>query len=110
MLPIEMHGAVTNFRLDFGIRLGMGPVAMTPPTNLASDCSYMSRNMVQMDGGITYSLAVRTQVTCYKTCAADPFCRSLLPRTLLTSERGLQTTLVSRLKALSRVNTSFIVL
>ena len=26
----------------------------------------------------------------------------------LTSERGLQTTLVSRLKALSRVNTSFI--
>ena len=60
--------------------------------------------MVQMDGGITYSLAVRTQVT----CAADPFGRSLLPRTLLTSERGLQTTLVSRLKALSRVNTSFI--
>ena len=81
---------------------------MTPPTNLASDCSYMSRNMVQMDGGITYSLAVRTQVTCCKTCAADSFCRSLLPRTLLTSERGLQTTLVSRLKALTRVNTSFI--
>ena len=24
-----------------------GPVAVTPPTNLASDCSYMSRNMVQ---------------------------------------------------------------
>ena len=61
-----------------------------------------------MDGGITYSLAVRTQVTCCETCAADPFGRSLLPRTLLTSERGLQTTLVSRLKALSRVNTSFI--
>ena len=54
---------------------------MTPPTILASDCSYMSRNMVQMDGG----LAVRTH--------AIPFCRSLLPRTLLTSERGLQTTL-----------------
>ena len=106
MLPIEMHDAVANFRFDFGIRLGME----TPPTNLASNCSHMSRNMVQMDRGITYSLAVRTQVTCYKTCAADPFCRSLLPRTLLTSESGLQTTLVSRLKALSRVNTSFIVL
>ena len=69
---------------------------MTPPTILASDCSYMSRNMVQMDGG----LAVRTH--------AIPFCQSLLPRTLLTSERGLQTTLVSRLKALSRVKTCFI--
>ena len=77
---------------------------MTPPTILASYCSYMSRNMVQMDGG----LAVRTQVTCCYTCAAVPFCRRLLPRTLLTSERGLQTTLVSRLKALSRVNTCFI--
>ena len=85
-----------------------GPVAMTPLPNLASDCSYMSRNMVQLDGWITYSLAIRTQGTCCKTCAADPFCRSFLPRTLLTSERGLQTTLVSRLKALSRVNASFI--
>ena len=26
-------------------------LAMTPPTSLASDCSYMSRNMVQIDGG-----------------------------------------------------------
>ena len=52
MLPIEMHDAVANFRFDFGIRLGME----TPPTNLASNCSYMSRNMVQMDRGITYSL------------------------------------------------------
>ena len=36
---------------------------MTPPTNLASDFSYMSRNMLQMDGSIMYSLADRTQVT-----------------------------------------------
>ena len=28
---------------------------MTPPTNLASDCSYMSRNMVQMEGLRTVS-------------------------------------------------------
>ena len=26
-------------------------LAMTPPTSLASNCSYMSRNMVQIDGG-----------------------------------------------------------
>ena len=28
---------------------------MTPPTSLASDCSYMSRNMVELDGGIAYT-------------------------------------------------------
>ena len=27
---------------------------MTPPTNLVSDCSYMSRNMVQLDGWMDY--------------------------------------------------------
>ena len=33
------------------------PVAMTPPTSLGSDGSYIWRNMVQTDGGIPYSVA-----------------------------------------------------
>ena len=41
---------------------------MTPPTSLASDCTHMSRNMVQMGGGIAYNVAARTQDTCCKTC------------------------------------------
>ena len=42
-------------------------LAMSLPSCLASDCSYMSRNMVQMDGGIAYNVAARTQDTCCKT-------------------------------------------
>ena len=37
------------------------------PISLASDCSFMSRNMVQRDGGIAYNVAARTQDTCCKT-------------------------------------------
>ena len=46
-----------------------GPMALTLPTSLASDCSYMSRYTVQMDGGIAYNLPAHTQGTYCKTCA-----------------------------------------
>ena len=62
-----------------------GPVATKLPTSLASECSYMSRYMVQMVGGIAYNLAAHAQGTCCKTRAADLSSRSFLPRTLLTS-------------------------
>ena len=41
--------------------------SMTPPTSLASDCSYMLRNMVQMDRGSANNVAPRTQDTSCKT-------------------------------------------
>ena len=43
--------------------------SMTAPTSLASDCSYMSRNMVILDGGIAYNVAARTEDACCKTCS-----------------------------------------
>ena len=62
-----------------------GPMTTTLPTSLASECSYMSRCMVQMVGGIACNLAAHAQGTCCKTCAADLSSRSFLPRILLTS-------------------------
>ena len=44
-----------------------GPVAMTPPASLGSDCLYMSRNMMQMD----WPLSLRI-----KKCSASAFTRS----------------------------------
>ena len=61
-------------RFDFDIQLERGPVAMTPPTSLGSDCSYMLRNIVSTDGGIAYRVASHTQGTCRETCAAVPLC------------------------------------
>lgn len=63
-----LHGSTSTSGWEWG------PVAMTPPTSLGSDCSYMWRNMVQTDGGIAYTVAAHTQDTCCKTCAADPLC------------------------------------
>ena len=48
------------------------------PVATASECSYMSRYMVQMVGGIAYNLAAHAQGTCCKTCAADLSSRSFL--------------------------------
>ena len=43
---IRMLGRANTARFDFNIRLEMGTVAITLPTSLGSDCSYMWRNFV----------------------------------------------------------------
>ena len=52
---IRMLGRANTARFDFNIQLGMGTCGHDTSTNLASDCSYMSRNMVQMEGLRTVS-------------------------------------------------------
>ena len=65
LVHVEVHGA--NGRLHVSTSASSPewePVAMTPPPSLGSDCSYMSRTMMQMDGWIAYNDAARTQDTC----------------------------------------------
>ena len=102
-----MLGRANIARFDFGILLGMG--------TCDHDTSHQfgERLLVHVEehganGWVDYVQSCGSHTGCCKTCAADLFCRSLLPRTLLTSERGLQTTLVSRVEGPFILNTSFI--
>ena len=49
------------------LSLSLVTICLVAPSSLTSDCSCMSRNMVQTDGGIAYNVAARNQDTCCET-------------------------------------------